>query len=140
MSSQQAAPSTGTRTPRQEPLATRVSGYSNPLGSLVSRGSEGLDKLYLLAVNEDGLVSVLHSFFQFGESAYEDRPGKLFAIRSEIPANGLPAIVRLKAIHFAANFSFLGTPRLEFKGNISGLISSISKELQGQREPAYGRG
>ena len=36
------------------------------LGAFVSRSPEGLDKLALLAVNEDGLVSVLHSIFLVG--------------------------------------------------------------------------
>ena len=38
------------------------------LGALVSRGTEGLDKLALLAINKDGLVSVLNSLLQVGES------------------------------------------------------------------------
>ena len=66
------------------------------LGALVSRGAEVLDTLALLSVNEDGLVSVLHSIFQVGESAYEDRTGELFTIRGNIPAYGIPAIVRLE--------------------------------------------
>ena len=36
------------------------------LGAFVSRGAEGLNKLALLAVNEYGLVSVLHYLFQVG--------------------------------------------------------------------------
>ena len=75
------------------------------LGILVSRGAEGLDKLFLIAVNEDDLISVLHSLFQVGESDYEDGTGELFAICGKITSNGLPAIVRLKAIHFSANSS-----------------------------------
>ena len=43
----------------------------------------------------------------------------------EIPADGLPAIVRLTAIHFSVNFSFVGTPRLEFEGPLAGLTSSL---------------
>ena len=84
------------------------------LGALVSRVAEGLDKLALLAFNEDSLISVLHSLFQVGESAYKDGPGELFSIRGKIPADRLPVIVRLEAIHFATNTPFMGTPRLEF--------------------------
>ena len=51
------------------------------LGDIFSRGAEGLYKLALLSVNEDVLISVLHSLFLFGESAYKDGPGELFAIR-----------------------------------------------------------
>ena len=79
------------------------------LGDLVLRGTEGLNKLALLAANEDGLVSVLHYFFQVGESAYKDGPVELFAIHVEIPSSGLPAIVRLEEIHFASYSSFMGT-------------------------------
>ena len=79
------------------------------------RGAQGIDNLALLAANKYGLVSILHSLFQVGESAYKDGPSELFALRSEIPSNGLPAIVRLEKIHFASNSSFMGTPRLEFR-------------------------
>ena len=82
------------------------------LVTIVLMGVEGLDKLSLLAVNEDSLVSVLRSCFRVGRSTYKDGPGKLFAIRGEITAEVLTAIMRLKAIHFAANSSFVGTPRL----------------------------
>ena len=36
------------------------------LGDLVSRGAEGLNNIALLAINEYGLVSVLHSLFLVG--------------------------------------------------------------------------
>ena len=62
---------------------------------LVSRDPEGLDKLTLLAVNKDSLVSVLYSLFRVGGTAYKDGPSKLFTIRGNIPAIGLPTIVRL---------------------------------------------
>ena len=100
------------------------------LGALVSRGTEGIDKLSLLAVIKDGLVSVLHSLFLVGESAYKEGPGELFSIRGEIPADGLPAIMRIEAIHFAANSSFVGTLRLYFKGHLVGLNSSLLWEFK----------
>ena len=87
------------------------------LGALVSRGAEGHDKLALLALIKDGLVSVLHYLFQVGKSAYEDRPGEIFAICGYIPADEIPVIVRLEAIHFASISSFVGTLRLEFEGH-----------------------
>ena len=104
------------------------------LGALVSRGTEGLDKLSLLAVIKDGLVSVLHSLFLVGESAYKDRPGNLLAVQGDIPADGLPAIVRLEAIHLAAKSSFVGSPRLEFEVQLSNLTSSL---LQNFKESAH---
>ena len=100
------------------------------LGDLASRGAEGLDNIALLTINEYVLVSVLRSLFLFGESAYENRPGDLFAILGEIPADGLPAIVRLKAIHFAVNFSFVETPRLEFEVPLAGLTSSLLRDFE----------
>ena len=99
------------------------------LRALVLRGAEGLVNINLLAVNKDGLVSVLHEIFLVGESAYENGPGDLFAIQGDILANSLPAIVQLEAIHFAVNSSFLGTPRLEFKGHLSGLTSSLPQDF-----------
>ena len=100
------------------------------LGALVSRGTVGLDKLSLLAVIKDGLVSVLHSLFLVGESAYKNGPGELFAILGEIPADGLPAIVRLEAIHLAAKSSFVGSPRLEFEVHLSNLTSSLLQNFK----------
>ena len=95
------------------------------LGDFVLRGAEGINKLALLVVNKYGLVSVLHSLFQIGESAYEDGPVKLFALRGEIPSGGVLAIVQLEAIHFALNTSFVGTPRLDFEGHLSRFNSSL---------------
>ena len=78
------------------------------MGTIVARGAKSVDKLSLIVVNEEILVSVLYPIFQVGESAYKEGPGKIFAIRSEIPADGLPVIVRLEAIHFAVDLSSLG--------------------------------
>ena len=100
------------------------------MGALISRGTEGLDNLALLAVNKDDFVSVLYSLFLGGESAYEDRPGKLFGVRGDIPSDGLPTIVRLEAIHFAANSSFMGTLRLDFEGHLAGLTSSFPRDFR----------
>ena len=130
ISSPQADPSARTRTLRREPLATQVSLLSKPWEILVSRGAEGLDNISLLSVKKDSRVSFLHYLFQVGESAYEDFPGKLFAIRGDIPAYGIPAIMRLEAIHFAANSSFVGTPRLEFESHITGLTSSVPQNFK----------
>ena len=100
------------------------------LVDLVSRGAEDLDNIALLTINKYGLVSVLLSLFLIEESAYENGPGELFTILGEIPADGLPAIVRLKAIHFSVNFSFVGTPRLEFEGPLAGLTSSLPRDFK----------
>ena len=53
----------------------------NTLRNLVFRKVEGVDKLYFLAVNGAGEVSVLHSLFYVGESAGDFTAGDLFAIR-----------------------------------------------------------
>ena len=94
------------------------------------RSTEGLNKLALLASNKYGLVSVLHYLFLVGESAYKDRTSEIFFIREEIPAYGLPTIVRLEAIHFAANSSFVVTPSLEFEGHLFGLDSSLPRDFE----------
>ena len=39
-------------------------------------------------------------------------------------------IVRLEAIHFASNSSFVGTPRLDFEGHFSGLNSSLPRYFE----------
>ena len=100
------------------------------LGTLGSMGAEGLDKLALVNVKEDGLVSILHYLFLVGESAYKDGRGELIAIRGEIPEDGIPAIVQLEAIRFAMNSSFVGTPRLEFKGHLSSVTSSLPQDFE----------
>ena len=65
-----------------------------------------------------------------GESAYEDRPGELFAIRGELPADRIPMIVQLEALHFAANSSFVGTLRLDFEGHLTDLTPSLPWEFK----------
>ena len=100
------------------------------LGALVSRGVESINRLALLDVNKDVLISVLHSLLLVGESAYEDRSGELFSIWGEIPADGLFKILRLKAIHFSLNSSFVATPRLEFEGHLAGLTSSLLQDFE----------
>ena len=84
-----------------------------------------MDKLSFLAVNGVGEVSVLHSFFCVGESAGDFTAGDLFAIRGEIPAVGLPEVVRLEPLLFASNFPFVGTSRLEFASHLARLKSSL---------------
>ena len=95
------------------------------LRNLVLRKVEGVDKLSFLAVNGAREVSVLHSLFCIGESAGDFRAGNLFAIRGEIPAAGLPGVVRLEPLLFASNFPFVGTSRLEFASHLAGLESSL---------------
>ena len=63
-------------------------------------------------------------------STYENGPGELFAIWGEIPTDGLPAIVKIEAIHFAVNSSFVSTPKLEFEGQLAGLTSSIPRDFE----------
>ena len=53
----------------------------------------------------------------------------IFAIRGEISANGLTAIVRLEAIHFAANSSSLVTLQLDFEVRLTGLTSSLLQDF-----------
>ena len=83
-----------------------------------------MDKLSFLAVNGAIEVSVLHSLFCIGESASEFMAGDLFAIRGEIPAVGLPVVVRLDPLLFGSNFCFVGTSRLDFASHLDGLESS----------------
>ena len=71
-----------------------------------------MDNLSFLAVNGAGEVSVLHSLFCVGESAGDFTAGNLFALWGDIPAVGLPGVVRLEPLLFASNFSFVGTSRL----------------------------
>ena len=107
------------------------------LGALVSSSVEGLYKLALLPINEDGLVFVLNSLFLFGGGRLRGQGRDLFAIQGDILDNRLPAIVRLKAIHFAANSSFVGTPRLDFEGHLSGLTFSLQQNFKDSaHEPA----
>ena len=93
----------------------------NTLRNLVLRKVDGVDKLSFLAVNSVGEVSVLHSLLCVGESAGDFTAGDLFEIRGEIPAAGLPVVVRLEPLLFASNFPFVGTPRLEFADHLAGI-------------------
>ena len=97
------------------------------LRNLVLRKVDGVDKLSFLAVKSVGEVSVLHSLFCVGESAGDFTAGGLFAIRGEIPAAGLPVVVRFEPLLFASNFPFVETPRLEFANHLAGLKSILPR-------------
>ena len=98
--------------------------------NLVLRKVEGVEKLSFLAVNGAGEVSVLHSLFCVGEGVGDFTAGDLFAIRGEIPAVGLPGVVRLEPLLFASKFPFVGTLRLEFASHLAGLESSLPRDFK----------
>ena len=100
------------------------------LRNLVLRNIGGVGKLFFLAVNVVGEVSVLHSLFCVGGSACDFMVGNLYAIRGKIPAAGLPVVVRLESLLFASNFPFVGTPRLEFAGHLAKLESSLAQGFE----------
>ena len=100
------------------------------LQNLVLWKVDGVDKLSLLVINSVREVSVLHSLFYIVESAGDFTAGDLFAIWGEIPAAGLSVVLRLEPLLFAANFPFVGTPRLEFTDHLSGLKSSLPQEFE----------
>ena len=100
------------------------------LRNLVLRKIDGVGKLSFLTVNGVREVSVLHPLFCAGESAYDFTAGNLYAIRSEIPAAGLPVVVCLEMLLFASNFPLVGTPRLEFAGHLAGLESSLARDFE----------
>ena len=56
--------------------------------------------------------------------------GDLFAIRGEIPAVGLPVVVRLEPLLFASNFPFVGKSRLELASHLAGLESSLPRDYE----------
>ena len=102
------------------------------LRNLVTRNVEGISKITLLAANEAGEVSLLHSLFVAGSNATDYSAGSLYALRGEIPTEGLPTVVRLEAIHFASNYEFLGTARLEFIVHLAGVNSVLPRDLEDQ--------
>ena len=56
--------------------------------------------------------------------------GNLYAICGNIPAAGLPVVVRLEPLLFASNFPLVGTPRLEFADHLAGLESSLPRDFE----------
>ena len=104
--------------------------FLETLRNLVLRKIDGVDKLSFLAVNCVREVSVLHSLFCMGGSAGDFMAGNLYAICREIPAAGLPMVIRLKPLLFASNFSFVGTPRLEFADHLVGLESILPRDFE----------
>ena len=102
----------------------------NTLRNFVLRKIDGVDKLSFFSVNSVGEVSVLHSLFCVGESTGDFTVGNLYAICREIPATGLPVVVRLDPLLFAPNFPFVGTPRLKFANHLAGLESSVPRDFE----------
>ena len=109
------------------------------LRKLVLRKIDGANKLSFLVVNGVREVSVLHSLFCVEDSAGNFTAGDLYAICGEIPAAGLPVVVRLDPLLFASNFPFLGTPRLEFADHLAGLKTSLPRDFEDTaHQVAYG--
>ena len=76
---------------------------------LSGRRLEGLNRLTLLTINGEGLVAVLHSLFCMTYSEYEDGMGGIWAVKGELPSEGIQTLVNLTSLQFAFNAAFQGT-------------------------------
>ena len=91
--------------------------------SLVGRRLEGLDCLALPTIHDDGVVAVLHSMFYVAASEYEDGTGFLWAMKGDLPQEGIPTLVKFSPLHFACNTAFWETIQEEFEVHVIELSS-----------------
>ena len=110
------------------------------LGALVSSSVEGLYKLALLPINEDGLVFVLNSLFLFGGGA-PTRTG-LGSLRHPggYPGQQAPRNRTTQGDPFRREFLLCGNPEAGLRGSPLRLDLQSPAELQGQCTRASGRG
>ena len=60
---------------------------------------------------------------------YEERLGCLWAVKGEIPSEGLTNLVKLTPLHFACYTAFWGTIWEEFEVHVTALNSSHLRNL-----------
>ena len=98
-------PAQGSRRTDNDPQvgATAESGRAiiGLLRNLASRRSTGFERLALLSVSGEGIVSVIHSLFLLPDTEFDDGLGELCALVGELPADGRPAFVRVD--HFLSD-------------------------------------
>ena len=91
------------------------------LRSLAGHRSEGLNRLALLKIDGKGLLNILHLLLFVSASEYDGGPGDLWAVKGELPSEGLPTLVKLLPIHTARNTTFWGTSWEEFEVHVTAL-------------------
>ena len=95
--------------------------FYTPVGSHTER----VDQITFLAVDGDGLVSLIHSLFLVLGGKYQDVTGDILEMEGEIQVDSLLAMLKLTPLHFALNASLRGAARMNFETHAT-VLSSIN--------------
>ena len=104
---------TGAKPESEEPLLRLVT-------SLVVRQVPGPKAIYLLGVQENAKIVLVHSLFTVSPDVYSTNV-QLWGVVGDLPKDGTPALLLLSGIHFSPNFSFRGVSHTDFETHFGGL-------------------
>ena len=93
--------------------------FCTPVGSHTER----VDRITFLAVDGDGLVSLIHPLVVVLGGKYQDETGDIWEMKGEIQVGNLLAMFKLTPLHFALNVSLLGAARMDFETHATALSS-----------------
>ena len=62
-------------------------------------------------------------------SEHKDGPGGIWAVKEELPTEGLPNLANITPLYFSCNTAFRGTSREEFEVHVTALNSIHLRDL-----------
>ena len=114
--------STGARVETGEAIHSFIS-------NLVQRRAPGIQALCFLGVKTCGTTQLLHSLFSLPQGPYDESTPRLCALVDDVPADGFPTIALLTPMAFASNEPFPGSSEEEFESHVTGLPSTLLRNL-----------
>ena len=87
-----------------------------------------MDALTLLGLLKAKVVDIIHSLFMVRNDNYNMAPDLCFFL-GEVPEDGLPSIVSILPVNLSTIDPFYGTSMEEFESHITGLTSTLQRDL-----------
>ena len=84
-------------------------------------------------------MDIVHSLFTVRSDDYDLNPA-LWGIVSEVPENGLPLFASIIPIDFSTVDPFYGTSMEDFESHVTGLTSTLQRNLDANAHPASVKG
>ena len=92
----------------------------------------------LLGLSKAGVVNIIHSLFTVRKGDYDMAP-KLWGVLGEVPEDGLPSIFAILPVDLSTIDSFYGTSMEEFDSHVTGLISTLQRDLESNAHKALAK-
>ena len=99
------------------------------VSNLVQCRSPGIQSVCFLGVKTCGTTQLLYPLFSLPQGPYDESTPRLCALVDDIPDNNLPTIALLSPMSFATNNVFMGSSEEEFESHVSGLSSTLLRNL-----------